>query len=41
MLFRVKVAVYSENHMKHYNTFCVQNVDLNVTAGGPYSNLYI
>jgi hypothetical protein len=39
MLFREIIAVYSEDHTKHVNALCGQNVELlNVKAGGTYSN---
>jgi hypothetical protein len=39
MLFREIVAVYCDNHMKHTNTLCGQNVEfLCVKAGGTYSD---
>jgi hypothetical protein len=35
MLYRELIAVCSEIHTKHINTFCRQNVEfVNVTAGG-------
>jgi hypothetical protein len=37
MLFREKIAVYSENHMKPINTLCGQNAELQIVkAGGSY-----
>jgi hypothetical protein len=41
MLFRVIDVVYSENHVKYINAFYGQNADLNVTASGIYSSLYV
>jgi hypothetical protein len=38
MLFRETVAVYFENHMKHNNTLCGQNVEFQyVKSCGTYS----
>jgi hypothetical protein len=35
ILFKEKIAINSENHMKHANTLCGQNSELlNVKAGG-------
>jgi hypothetical protein len=35
MLFKGIIAVCTEKHMKHMNTFCGQNVELmNVKVGG-------
>jgi hypothetical protein len=40
MLFRERVAVQSDNHLKYINTFCGQNVGLqNVKAGGTCKKL--
>jgi hypothetical protein len=37
-LFKEIIAVYSEYHMKHINTFCGQNAEfLIIKAGGTYS----
>ena len=39
MLYREIIAVYSQIHIKHINTFCGQNVEfLNVKPGGTYSD---
>jgi hypothetical protein len=39
MLFGVRVAVYSENHMEHTGALCGQNaVSYYVKASGKYSN---
>ena len=39
MLYREMVAVYSEIHTKHINTWCGQKVECaNVEAGGTYTN---
>jgi hypothetical protein len=40
ILFRKIIAFYCENHTKHTNTLCGQNVEvevLNVKAGGTYT----
>jgi hypothetical protein len=37
-MFKEIIAVYSDNHTKHINIFCVQNAELlNVKVGGTYS----
>ena len=39
MLYREIMAVCSQNHTKHKNTLCGQNVELlNVKPGGIYSD---
>jgi hypothetical protein len=41
MVFREKIAVYSENNMKHKNTLCGKNEEFSyVKAGGAYSNCW-
>jgi hypothetical protein len=40
MIFKEKVSVYSDIHMKQINTICGQDLELffNIKAGGTYSN---
>ena len=41
MLYRKKIAVCSQIHIKHINTPCEQNVELlNIKAGGTYSDYW-
>ena len=41
MLYREKIAVYSEVHTKYINTLCGQNVELlNVKPAGVYSDYW-
>jgi hypothetical protein len=36
MLFRERIAVYSENHIKHANTLCGHNVEIYYVKFGDY-----
>ena len=39
MLYREKIAVFSQIHTKHINTLCEQNVELaDLQSGGTYSD---